>query len=144
MKDVVTVEINAPLAKVAALFADPTNSEKWMEDTRYAPLSGEQGALGSKYLLTQKKGELAFEVTVGARDLPKMVQLILESPAVKVRIAVTFHASGQAVTRLTSEEVFTFHGVMGKMFGLLGRRSIRSAHRRQMESFKRFAEKAGA
>ena len=43
-------------------------------------------------------------------------------------------------TKLISEEVFTFKGLLGRIMGFLGRRSIGAAHRRHMESFKRFAE----
>jgi hypothetical protein len=86
--------------------------------TRYAPVSGEQGAPGSKYLLTQKKGDLTFKVTVVARDLSNRVQL--ETAMVEVRITVTFHAPERAVTRLTSDEVFIFSWPDGKMFELLG------------------------
>jgi hypothetical protein len=46
-------------------------------------------------------------------------------------------------TRLVSEEVFTFKGLLSKAFGLLARPAIRRAHRRHMEGFKRFAERQG-
>jgi len=143
MKHTVRIEIDAPREEVAALFADPTNGEKWMEDTDYAPLSGTPGTVGSRYRLAQRDGSLTFTATVVARDLPDRVVLNLESDKVDVVVTATFASLAPTKTQLTSEEVFRFHGVAGMVMGLLARPAIAKAHRRQMESFKRFAERAG-
>ena len=140
MKHTVRIEIDAPRDQVAALFADPTNGEKWMEDTDYEPLSGTPGAVGSKYRLVQKDGSLTFTATVVARDLPDRVVLSLESDRVDVVVTATFTSLAPRKTALTSEEVFRFRGVAGKVMGLLARPAIARAHRRQMESFKRWVE----
>jgi len=52
----------------------------------------------------------------------------------------TFVALSAARTRLLSEEVFRFKGLFNKVFGFLVQRTIKNAHRRHMEAFKRFAE----
>jgi hypothetical protein len=141
MKDVVEINIDAPIAMVARLFANPGNSEKWMDDSRYEPLSGDQGAPGSTYRLVSRNGKMVFTATVIARDLPNESELVLEAPNVVVRVRSTFAAIAPDKTKLISEEIFSFKGLFNKLFGLLARHSIRSAHRHHMESFKRFAEK---
>jgi uncharacterized protein YndB with AHSA1/START domain len=143
MKDVVTVEIDAPREEVAKLFADPRNSPKWMEDlAHYEPLSGRQGMPGSTYRLAQKNGKLVFEAKVVARDVPREVRLKLDSPDVAVAIQTTFFKRDRR-TRLVSTEHFRFKGVLRSIFGLLAKRSIHRAHARQMQAFKRFAESRG-
>jgi len=44
-------------------------------------------------------------------------------------------------TRLVSEEVFKFKGVLNAATGLLARRAIHKAHYRHIEAFKRFVER---
>jgi hypothetical protein len=140
MKDIVAVEIDAPQAKVAELFADPGNNPEWMEDLKaYEPLTGEPGLPGSTYRLAQGDGGLTFTATVIARDLPREVRLALDSPKVAVSIRTTFGKSDRR-TRLVSTERFRFKGVFGPVLGWLARRSIHRAHSRQMQAFKRFAE----
>ena len=56
----------------------------------------------------------------------------------------TFQRVSDRETRLISEEVFTFNGPLRALFGFLARWSIAGAHRRPMESFKRFAESHAA
>jgi hypothetical protein len=41
-------------------------------------------------------------------------------------------------TKLISEEEFSFKGLFNKVFGFLAQRTIKNAHRRHMEAFKRF------
>jgi hypothetical protein len=56
---------------VAALWADPRNNVKWMNDIdRIEPISGELGMPGSKYRLVPKKEGMEFVATVISRDLP--------------------------------------------------------------------------
>ncbi len=140
MKDVVEINIDAPLAKVTQLFTDPENFEKWMVDSRYEPLSGEPGTPGSTYRLVSNNGKMVFIATVVAKDLPNESQLVLEAPNVIVQVKGTFAAVAPDKTKLISEEIFSFRGLFNKVFGLLARRSIRNAHRHHMESFKRFVE----
>jgi hypothetical protein len=110
MKDVVTVEIDAPQATVAKLFADPGNNPKWMEDlARYEPLSGRQGMPGSTYRLAQQGGKLTFTATVLARDLPREVRLALDSPDVAVAIHTAFSKRADR-TRLVSHRAFQVQG----------------------------------
>jgi len=140
MKDIVTVEIDAPQTTVAELFADPRNNPKWMEDLKsYEPLSGEPGTPGSTYRLAQRNGDLTFTATVIVRDLPDEVRLALDSPSVAVSIRTTFDERGRH-TQLVSTERFRFKGPFGPLFGWLAKRSIHRAHSRQMRAFKRYVE----
>ena len=143
MKSVVEVDIEAPQQKVAALFADPGNSAEWMEDLElYEPLGGEPGEPGSVYRLVQKDSE-AFLATVVSRDLPREHQIYLDAPKVAVAIKGRFAALSPQRTRLTSEEEFDFKGgLLAKLGGLLSRGAIQKAHRRQMQAFRRYAERS--
>jgi hypothetical protein len=140
MKSIVNLHIDAPRAKVAELMADPANNAKWMDDTEYQPVSGTPGQPGSTFRLIPKDGTPAFVATVVAHDLPNELRLSLAAPIVDVDITDRFVALSPEKTLLVSEEVFRFKGAKGKIAGLFAGRAIRSAHRRHMESFKRFAE----
>jgi len=140
----VELDINAPRAKVAALFADPGNNTKGMDDVaRTEPISGEPGMPGSKYRMVPKKGDREFVATVVARNLPDQSRLKLDGSTVAVAITDTFLATGPGSTRILSEEVFTFKGFIHKVFGVFAQGAIRKAHRRHIEAFKRFAEAGG-
>lgn len=143
MRSIAGLEIEAPLAEVAARYADPRNSPKWMVDLdRYEEISGEPGTPGSKYRLVSEHPHLDFVVTVVERRLPDRVRLALEAPSLSVAVDVTFTAMPSGRTRLLSTETFRFKGLFGRAMGLFARGSIHSAHRRQMAAFKRFAERA--
>jgi hypothetical protein len=141
MKNVIELDINLPQERVAALFADPRNTTKWMDDVeRYEPISGEPGMPGSTYRLVPKTGKMVFVATVISRTLPNEARLTLDASSVSVSVTGTFVAVSPDRTRLVSEEVFSFKGLFNKLFGFVAQGSIRNAHRRHMEAFKRFAE----
>jgi hypothetical protein len=75
-----------------------------------------------------------------SRDLPSELKLSLDEPSVSVAITDKFVALSPQKTRLISEEIFRFKGVFNNIVGILARWRIKAAHRRHMESFKRFAE----
>jgi hypothetical protein len=141
LKSIVQVDIDLPHARLASLFADPTLSTKWMDDiARYEPISGQPGAPGSTYRLVPRNGDMIFVVTVIANDLPNESRLRLDADNVTVAITARYLAVSSERSRLVSEEDFTFKGMVGRIGGFLARAAIHRAHRRQMESFKRFAE----
>jgi hypothetical protein len=141
VKSVVEIEIHVPQARLAALFADPAQNTKWMDDVeRIEPMSGALGMPGSKYRLMPKKGDMVFVATVLARNLPGELHLSLEAKNVTVSVKGLFTALSPTNTRLTNEQVFSFKGMFSKIVGFVARRAIKKAHRRHMEGFKRFAE----
>lgn len=141
MRSVIELEIDVPQARLAKLFADPENNPKWMDELeRYEPISGEPGMPGSTYRLVPKKGNMIFVATVIARNLPTEVRLRLNASTVTVSVKDTFVALSPGTTRLISEEEFRFKGLLNRVYGFLAARSIKNAHRRHMEAFKRFAE----
>jgi hypothetical protein len=143
MKSTVQVDIDAPQQKVAALFADPSHSAEWMEDLElYEPIDGEPGMPGSIYRLVQRHGE-SFLGTVVSRDLPREQQLYLDAPKLAVSIKSRFSELSPGRTRLTSEEDFDFKGgLLARLNGLLSRGAIQRAHQRQMQAFRRYAERS--
>ena len=143
MKSVVELDINRSQERVATLFADPANNPKWMDDlARYEPLSGEPGMPGSTYRLLPKAGEMIFLATVASRDLRSEIRLSLDASNVTVSITVRFLPLSGEKTNLVSEEEFSFKGLLGKLVGFFAQGSIRRAHRRHMNAFKRFVEAA--
>jgi hypothetical protein len=142
LKSVVQVDIDLPRDRLAALFADPALSTKWMDDiARYEPLSGQPGGPGSTYRLVPKSRDMIFVATVIANDLPNESRLRLDADNLMVAITARYVAISPRQSRLVSEEVFTFKGLVGKLGGFLARGAIHKAHRRHMEAFKRFAER---
>ena len=140
MQSVVQLDIDAPQATVAELFADPAMNPRWMEDVaRIEPVSGELGQVGSVYRMVPKQGPV-FTVTVIARELPEELQLSLESPGISVAVRGQLIKLSERRTRLVSEENFAFDGVFNKVSGFLAQQAIKAAHRRHMKSFKHFAE----
>jgi hypothetical protein len=141
MKSTVHIEIRTPQSQTAELFADPTNNPKWMDDVeRIEVMEGQPGARGSRYRMVSKDRRMDFVATVVASDLPKMIQLQLVGSDVTISITDRFAEMSPGVTHLTSEEVFAFKGLIRRVFGVIARSQIKKAHRRHMESFKRFAE----
>jgi Polyketide cyclase / dehydrase and lipid transport len=142
MKSIVELEINAPQAKVAELFADLKAFPEWMDDVaRIEPVRGPAGlSPEGAYRLVPKKGRLAFVARVVRRDPPFRSRLALRSRNVSVDVTGTFVRLSDDRTKLVSKNEIGFRGLLSRMLGLLGWRAIRREHRRHMESFKRFAE----
>lgn len=142
MRSVVDLEINAPRELVAELYSDPSNNPKWMEDLeRNEPISGVLGEPGSKYRMVSKDSAMHFVVTVVSVYLPENVRLHLEWKQFTVHINVDFIQLDAGLTRFISTEDFAFTGLRARLLGLLARSAIKTAHRRHMEGFKRFAER---
>lgn len=141
MRSVVNLNIQGPRDPVAALFADPMNIAKWMDDIdRCEPISGAPGLPGSTYRMVPKSGNRVFVATVLSRDLPREVRLQLDAADMTVWITDRFSALSENATRLVSEEEFRFQSALRRLFGFLAQPLIRRAHRRHMVAFKRFAE----
>ena len=137
----VELDIDARQPQLAELFADPQNAPAWMDDVeRIEPISGVPGQFGSVYRLVPKHGGWEFVATVVRRVLPTEVGLSLKGPHVSVDITDNFVGLPNGKTRLISEEVFTFDSFFRRLVGWLALGSIKRAHRRHIESFKRFAE----
>jgi len=139
MKSVVKLDINAPQARVAELFSDPQNLEKWMDDMEYVPISGVQGEPGSSYKLAQKQG-MPFIATVLAKNLPTEMRLRLDVPSLEIAIRDQFVALPSGRTKLISTEDFRWKTTLDRLKGFFARRAMKKAHRRHMVAFKRFAE----
>jgi hypothetical protein len=141
MKSIVEVEINRTQKEAAELYADPRNNPKWMHDiARYEPLSGEGGMPGSTYRLVPKEGDTIFVATVVERNLPDELRLHLEASDVEVEVRGTFFSLSPTRTKFLSVEVFTFKGAEAETVSPAVKDNIKTAHRRHIEDFKRFAE----
>jgi uncharacterized protein YndB with AHSA1/START domain len=141
MKSVVRLDINAPQEKVARLFEDPRLLPKWMDDLeRVEPVDSAGIHAGARFRMVPREGTLVFVGRVVDRDPPVRTQLALDGPTVSVAVTGTSARLSDVKTRFESEEVFTFKGLFGQLLGWFGRWSIRRAHQRHVEAFKRFAE----
>jgi hypothetical protein len=145
LKSVVEIDINIPQQKLAELFCDPARSTEWMHDLeKIESIEGTLGKPGSTYRMVPKKGNLVFVAKVISVQLPAEARIFLDSPMVTVAITAKFIALSENTSRLVSEEIFTFKRVFGMFFGFFAQRAIKGAHRKHMESFKRFAESLGS
>jgi hypothetical protein len=145
MKSVVELDIDVRRNELADLFADPRNNPKWMDDIeRIEPVRGELGAPGSVYRIVPKRGKLVFVATVVTRELPSELRLSLDAPSVSVLVVDKFVPLSDQKSKLVSEETFSFKGAFNRIFGSVARFAIKRAHRKHMESFKRFAERHAA
>ena len=68
------------------------------------------------------------------------LRLSLDASSVTVAVHGTLSTLPDGRTRLVSEEEFRFKGLWRAAFGVLAWSAIRKAHRRHIESFKRFVE----
>ena len=144
MKSVVELDINVPQSRAADLYMDPSNNPKWMDEIdRIEPISGTLGEPGSVYRMVPKRDDRVFVATVVAKDPPAETRLSLVAPDTSVSVTAKLHAVADGRTKLISEETFEFQGLLGRVIGLVASPAIRRAHRRHMESFKRFAERHG-
>ena len=67
---------------------------------------------------------MVFVGTVLASNLPSESHLSLEASNVTVSVKGLFAAFSSDRTRLTSEEVFSFKGLLSKVFGFLAQGAI--------------------
>ena len=142
MKSVVEIDIAAQQSIVAALYMDPANNPKWMDELdRIEPISGDLGEPGSVYRMVPKRDDMVFVATVLAKHHPNETRLALVAPGTSVSIQVRLHKLAWDRTRFISEEEFRFEGWVGTARGLLAAPAIKRAHRRHMLAFKRFAER---
>jgi hypothetical protein len=140
MRSVIQLDINAPQPLVSALFMDPANAPKWMHDlARIEFITGESGEPGSTYRMVPKRNDRVFVATVLAKE-PERSQLSLDSPTATVAITATFRKLVDSKTQLVSEEIFRFKGLVATVLGFVAMPAIKRAHRRHIQSFKRFAE----
>jgi hypothetical protein len=139
MKSIVEVDINLSKANVRRLFTDPANNPKWMDDLKkYEAISGDQGMPDSSYRLIPKKGNRVFTAFVIAQDDHEL-KLKLDSHDTQIMITARLIDLSPSKTRLISEEVFTFKGLLA-VFGWLAKPAIHKAHRKHMIDFRDFAE----
>jgi hypothetical protein len=142
MRSRVEVNIAAAPVLVAELFSDPSRNVEWMNDVeRIEALRGNLGEVGSVYKIIPKDNGLCFVATVLAVDLPNRLRLSLDEKTVSVSVNATFVRLSETMTKLISEEQFMFKGLLKRFFSIFVRTSIKRAHRRHIESFKRFAER---
>ncbi|MEO7294271.1 MAG: hypothetical protein ABIW34_14280 [Ginsengibacter sp.] len=63
----------------------------------------------------------------------------LEASNMNVLVTAKFIALSSEKTKFISEEIFTFQGIFIKLDGFLEQNSIKKAHQKQMNAFKKFA-----
>ncbi len=81
--------------------------------------------------------------TVLAKEPPAETRLALVAPNTSVSVKASLCKVSEERTKLISEETFHFPGLFGRIIGVVAAPAIKRAHRRHMESFKRFAERHG-
>ncbi len=138
-----SVQIEAPLDKVVALFDNPENLKRWQPGfISFETLSGVTGQPGARSRLVYQMGKRRMEMieTVTLRSLPSVFNGHYESKGVHHEVRNRFEAVSPAVTRWTAESDFRFDSFGMRVFAALLPGVFRKQSLKFMERFKNFAE----
>ena len=139
------VTINLPRERVIELFDSFENLKKWQDGlVSYEPISGEPGTPGATTRLLYDMGRRRMQMieTIITRDLPEEFSATYDASGVHNIVRNYFYDEGET-TRWALDSEFQFRSYMRIMRLFIPGSKFREQTRSSMESFKRFAEKAG-
>lgn len=146
MKYTVTVEIDAPLENVIALFDDPENWPKWRDGFVSAEtLRGSAGSEGSQTKLVNRVGGRNTEMieTVERKNLPSEMICIYEASGFWFgawnRVTNRFRELGPKRSEWQLESEFRCRGLV-KVMSILMPRMFHDATLKEMNNFKAYVE----
>lgn len=125
------------------LFDDPENWPKWQDGFVSAePIAGMARKTGSKIKLVQKlaTGNTEIIETIESKHLPEEVTCTYEAKGAWNRVANRFLEVSPARTRWVFETEFRCRGIL-KIMSVLAPGMFRKASLKEMNRFKKFAEK---
>lgn len=140
------VYIDLPRERVIELFDSFENLKKWQDGlVSIEHISGDPGQPGAKTRLLYDMGRRRMEMieTIIARDLPDEFSGTYDASGVHNIVRNTFYDEGER-TRWVLDSEFQFRSFMRIMSLFIPGSKFREQTRSSMESFKRFAESAGA
>jgi uncharacterized protein YndB with AHSA1/START domain len=147
MKYTETIEIDLPRARVIELFDDPDSMKQWQPGLiSFEHESGEPGQEGARSRLRYLMGKRECEMveTITRRALPEEFSGTYEAPGMWNEVRNHFEELGPGRTRWTCHSEFRGQNLLMKALCLLMPGAFRKETRKHLESFKAFAEGAGA
>lgn len=144
MKYTCTVEINASIDRVVALWQDETNFHNWQDGfKRIEHLEGNPGEEGAKSKIYFEQGKRKIELleTILKSNLPDEKTGLYEHIHMTNTQTSRFEPISEHITRYTSEVEYTkFNGFMPKLMAHLFPRMFKKQSQKWMDQFKTFAE----
>ena len=134
--------VNVPRGRFVELFDNPANMPKWQPKLiSFDHVSGTPGHPGATSRLVYKMGGGTMEMieTISSRNLPDEFSGTYDAKGVHNIVINHFYDEGNA-TRWVLDTEFQCTGFLVKLMSLLMPGMFKSETRKQMSSFKQFAE----
>jgi hypothetical protein len=140
-----SVDVDQPLEKTAALFANPGYLKEYQDGfLRKELISGTEGEDGavSKMYYQHGKQEMELTETITENNLPHSFEAFYHHKHMDNTLKTTFKALSDTQTRYTAEgEYLVFRGFIPKMMAALFPKLFSKQAQKWMDNFKAFAEK---
>ncbi len=141
-----SIEINAPLQKVAELFANPKNLKEYQEGfVRKELISGTEGEKGAVSKLYYQHGKHKMELveTITSNQLPHSFEAHYHHKHMDNSMKCTFTALTDKVTQYQTDVKYTrINWIMPRLIAILFPSMYRKPGERWMRNFKVFVEKS--
>lgn len=141
-KGTVSVTVNAPVAKTFAVFNNPDNMSKWMDNfIRIENVSGEKNQVGSKWKMhfTENGRELVINETVTDFEQDKHFGFDMEDVFARFHIDIRFEENnGQTI--ITQTSTGAGNGVMARSMIALMSSQIQKQQQGMYTKLKALAE----
>jgi len=136
-----TVDINAPIQEVVALFENPDNLHEWQDGFKsFEHISGKKGEIGAKSKLVYDKLELIE--TIIRNKLPEEFKATYEHKHVVNTMSCRFTEIDSSKTRLDQEIHYTeFKGFVIKIMAKLFPSMFKNQVQKWLDQFKAFVER---
>jgi len=139
------IDIDQPLAKVAALFANPTHlgeyQKRFLRKEVFSGIAGEDGAISKMYYKMGNR-EMELTETITANRLPYSFEASYHHKHMDNTLTSTFTKLSDTKTRFIWEGEYTaFRGLIPKMMAFFVPKIFEKQAQQWMDNFKKFAEK---
>lgn len=140
-----SIDINQPVEKVVALWADPQNLKEWQDGfvkkETISKTEGEEGAVSKMYYKAGGR-ELELTETVISNQLPDSFEGHYHHIHMDNTMKSTFVAIGDNQTRYETEVEYTrINWIMPKLIAILFPSIYRKQGEKWMNNFKEFVER---
>ena len=144
MKFQCSVDIQAPLEKVLALYENVDFLKEWQEGFQsYEHVSGKAGTVGAKSSFHYKHGknDIILIETIQTKDLPREFTALYEHKHMVNTMTSSFHQIDEKHTRFVMDiEYIRFIGLIPKLMGMLFPAMFRKQSQKWLDRFKEFVE----
>jgi carbon monoxide dehydrogenase subunit G len=146
MKFECSIDIDAPIGKVVALFNDPGNFAAWQNGfISYEPISGIPRTQGAKSKVTYINGQHKIELTetIQVMDLPAEMTALYQHRHGENTMVNTFKELPGGKTRYTTGVGYMKAiGILPKLMAWLMPGMAKKHNQKWLDQFKAFVEKA--